>query len=122
MEHEDSGAGRLKAILILLFIAFVIYCGIKIIPVYVENYQLQDYVRGLAVDATVAYPPATVEGVTNKVLDRARDLGLPVTVDDVQVAIGHTVTINIDYRVPIDLKFYTFTLHFTPSATNTHLT
>ncbi len=122
MEHEDAGAGRIKAILALLFIAVVIYCGIKIIPPYVENYQLQDYVRNLAVDATVAYPPATSQGVTQKILNKANELGLPITADEVQVVVGHTVTISVDYRVPVDLKFFTFSLHFTPSARNTNLT
>lgn len=122
MEHEDVGAGRLKAIVALLFMAFVIYCGVKIVPVYVENYQLQDYLRGLAVDATVAYPPATTEGVTKKILDKAHELNLPLTPDEVQVVVGHTVNISIDYTVPVDLGFYKFTLHFTPSATNTNLT
>lgn len=122
MQHTEKGAGRLKGFLALAFIAAVIYCGVKIIPVYVENYQLQDYVRGLAVDATVAYPPATVDGVTQDVLNKAHHLGLPITADEVQVAVGHTVSIQIDYTVPIDLQVFSFSLHFTPSATNSNLT
>jgi hypothetical protein len=122
MQFQDRGAGRLKAIIVLLFFAAIIYTGVKILPVYVQNYQLSDYVRSLAVDATVAYPPATADGVTDQILRKARDLGLPVTRDDVQVTVGRTVTISVDYRVPIDLTFYKFMLHFTPSAKNTNLT
>ena len=34
------------------------------------------------------------------------------------VRTGSIVTIDVDYLVPIDLKFYTLMLHFTPSAEN----
>ncbi len=122
MGIQDFGSGRLKAIFALLFMALVIYVGIKVIPVYVQNYELSDYVRNLAVDATVQYPPATADGVTDRILHRARRLGLPITRDDIQVTLGRTVTISVYYRVPIDLTFYKFTLHFTPSARNTNLT
>ncbi len=122
MQLQDHGAGRLKAVIALVFIALVIYVGVKVIPVYVQNYELADYVRNLAVDATVQYPPATADGVTDRILHKARDLGLPITRDEIQVTMGRTVTISVDYRVPIDLAFYKFTLHFTPSARNTNLT
>ncbi len=122
MRLQEQGAGRLKGIIVLLFIAAIIYTGIKILPVYVQNYELSDFVRNLAVDATVAYPPATADGVKDQIMRKARDLGLPITRDDIQVTVGRTVTISVDYRVPIDLTFYQFTLHFTPSAKNTNLT
>ena len=122
MRYTNAGAGRVKAIFSLLFVAVVIFLGIKIIPVYVNNYELQDFLRGLAVNTTVQYNPApTVEGVKAQVISKARSLGLPVTEDDVSVTLGHTVSISVDYTVPVDLSVYTLTLHFTPSAENSKI-
>jgi hypothetical protein len=118
MQLTDSGAGRIKAYLSLAFILLVIFCGIKIVPVYVANYEFSDFIRNLAVNATVAYPPATVEGVTKQIMDEAGSLNLPVDPQNIQVTVGHTVTIKVDYSVPIDFKFYTWTPHFTTATEN----
>jgi hypothetical protein len=121
MRLTDYGAGRIKALLAIAFLVVVIFCGIKIIPVYTERYQLADFIDNLAVNATVAYPPATADGVTKQVLDEANSLGLPVDNDNVRVTVGHTVTIKVDYSVPVDLMVYTLNLHFTHSAQNSRL-
>jgi hypothetical protein len=118
MGRSDRGQGRLKAILSLAFLAAVAYAGFKIVPVYVQNYELQDYIRQVAVRASVDRAPA--EAVQNNIVAHARDdLRLPITRDHVKVNYsGRTVTIQLDYTVPVDLKVYTLNLHFTPSAEN----
>lgn len=118
----DSGAGRFKALLSLLFLAAVVFCAFKIVPVYFENYELQGYLNNLAVQTTVQSPPATVRTVQDEVLEKAASLGLPVVRRNVNVSIGRTVRINLDYTVFVDLRFYTLPLHFTPSAENSNLT
>ena len=45
MRLSDAGAGRTKALLSLIFLIIVIFVGVKVIPVYVNDYQLDDYVR-----------------------------------------------------------------------------
>jgi hypothetical protein len=118
MGRSDRGQGKMKAILSLAFLAAVAYAGVKIIPVYVQNYELQDYIRQIAVRATVDRTPA--EAVQNNVVAHARDnLRLPITRENVKVQYsGRTITIDIDYTVPVDLKVYTLNLRFTPSAEN----
>ena len=119
---SDAGKGGFKAFLSLLFLAVVVFCAIKIIPVYVNNYEMQGYLDNLAVQTTVQAPPATPAAVQNEILVKAELLGIPVERDDVKVSIGRTVRINLDYSVYVDLEFYTVTLHFTPSAENSNLT
>lgn len=116
MRRPESGAGTSKAIFALVVLAVVAFLGAKIIPVYVNNYELNDYISQLAIRATVGH--ASADAVQNDVVQKAQDLGLPVTRDNVKVSIGSKVTIDIDYNVPVDLKVYTLTLHFTPSAEN----
>jgi hypothetical protein len=117
MRFSDAGAGRIKTILSILFLIFVIYAGIKIIPVYVNNYELDDYIR----EQTPYWltQRARPEVIQKSILDKAQDLGLPISADQVKVvAPGSIVSVNLDYTVPVDLIVYTLQLHFTPSAEN----
>lgn len=116
MRRSDSGAGTGKALFALLVVAAVAFVAIKTIPVYVHNYELQDFIRDLAIRATVEHSNA--DAIRDAVLAQARELDLPVTRDDVKVTPGNRVTIDINYKVPVDLKVYTLVLHFTPSAEN----
>ncbi len=118
MRRADSGKGTLRAILTVAVLAAIVYAATQILPVYVHNYELQDNLRQLSIQAMAGQRP-TVESVRNAVLERAHDLDLPVKADDVKVVLtGGKITIDLDYTVPIDLKVYTLNLHFTPSAEN----
>jgi len=119
MRQSDRGASNAKLIFVLLFLAALAYASFKIIPIYVGNYELNDDIRQLAIQATV--DRSSAEAVQNRVLDYAKDLGLPVTRENVSVHVGQKVTIEVDYRVPIDLKVFSFDMHFTPSAENKQL-
>jgi YbbR domain-containing protein len=115
MRRVESGRGRAKAIFALAFLAAVIFCCFKIIPVYVNNYQFQDYLQ----EETPFWltQRASVETIRGNILAKAQDLDLPMVAEQVKVeASSARVTVNIDYAVPVDLKVYTLQLHFTASA------
>jgi YbbR domain-containing protein len=117
MRQLDVGRGTLKTIFALGFLAALVYSCVKIIPVYVNNYQLQDYIE----QQTPFWltQRASVEAVRNNILEKAQELDLPLSSDEVKVeANGSRVTVHIDYTVPVDLKVYTLQLHFTPSSEN----
>ena len=116
MRRSESGKGRVKLVFALLFLAALAFALIKIVPVYVSNYELNDDIHQLAVQATV--DRSTAAAVQNRVVEYAKDLGLPVASENVTVQVGTRVTISVDYVVPIDLKVYILELHFTPSADN----
>jgi hypothetical protein len=120
MRLTDSGAGRFKALLAIAFLLIVVFVGIKTIPVYVNSYELDDYIR----EQTPYWltQRAHPEVIQKEILDKAQDLGLPVTADQVKVvAPGSIVTVELDYTVPVDLLVYTLQLRFTPSAQNKQL-
>jgi hypothetical protein len=119
---RDSGKGAIKAILSLAFLVGVVFCAIKILPFYLDNYELQSYLNNVAVQATVQSPPLTVKAVQNEILIKAESLGLPVERGNIKVSISRTVRIELNYMVYVDLKLYTLTLHFTPSAENSDIT
>lgn len=120
MRRSDSGRGRGRLIVELTVLGALVYVGIKAVPVYVQNYELSDYIRQLAVQATVQRSKAEV--IQQQVVVFAQNLDLPVDRDNVQVAVGGSaVTIALDYSVPVDLSVYTWVLHFSPSAENRFL-
>lgn len=117
MRLSESGKGTLKAIVALAFLAALTYAGVKVIRVYANNYALQDYIRQQ--NPFWLTQRATGEGVRNAILAKAQELDLPVSAEQVKVeATGAKVSVLVDYTVPVDLKVYTLTLHFSPSAEN----
>ena len=112
---SDSGAGTLKIIFVLLVLGAVAYVAVKLIPIYVNNYEVQDYIRQLAIKASVQR--VKPEAIQEEVTAHAVEQDLPVTRDNVKVTInGGKVRIDMDYNVLVDLKVYTLPLHFTPSS------
>jgi cell division protein FtsL len=118
MRRSEEASGRFKALVSLAFLAAVIFAAIKILPVYVNNYQLQDHIRQLSIQLAVRTKPATPDEIRDEVVAFAQDHGVPLTADNVKVTITSHIMINVDYTVPVDLMVYTFRLHFTPSAEN----
>jgi len=114
-QPSDSGAGRLKTIFVLLVLGAIAYVAIKTIPVYVSSYEVHDYIRQLAIKASVER--VKPEAIQDQVTAHAVEKDLPVTRDNVKVTInGGKVRIDMDYTVPVDLRVYTLSLHFTPSS------
>jgi hypothetical protein len=117
MRLTNSGAGRFKALLAIAFLVIVVFVGFKTIPVYVNSYELDDYIRTQT--PFWLTQRARPEVIQKNILDKAGELGLPVTADQVKVvAPGSIVTVTLDYTVPVDLLVYTLQLHFAPSAEN----
>jgi hypothetical protein len=120
MRRSDSGRATVKTVLALLFLAAVVYVGIKVIPVYVDSYEFQDYIRQQNPFWVTQRAPA--EGIRSTILDKAKELNLPVSPEQVKVDVGGgKVVVVVDYTVPVDLMVYTLELRFTPSAENRQL-
>jgi hypothetical protein len=117
MRLSESGKTSFKTILSLAFLAALVYASVKIIPVYVNDYQLNDYVQNQTPFWQTQH--ATADAVQKNVLAKAQDLGLPLAAENVTVEVtANKVTVILDYHVPVDLKVYTLPLHFTHSSEN----
>jgi hypothetical protein len=113
----QSGKVTFKAILYLAFLGAVAFAGLKIIPVYVNNYQLKDYVQTQTPYWLTQRVPA--ETIRKNILSKAQELDLPVEEGDVTVESDQNrVAVSVDYHAPVDLKVYTVQLHFTDSSEN----
>ncbi len=116
MRRSDSGVGIIKTILVIVFLGIVAFVAIKTIPPYFGNYELQDHIRQLAIEAAAAPRPPSPDSLQNDVVKFAQEQGLPVTPENVKVKVAGKISIDLDYSVPVDLKVYTLVLHFTPTA------
>jgi len=89
--------------------------GVVLIPPYATNWQLQSYVNDLVEDPSTAKRPA--EAVRVQVLNKAAALGLPVSSDDVHVAVSEgRLKIDVLYMLQVNVAGYAVDLHFRPGA------
>jgi len=117
MRLSESGRITFKALMWLAFLAAVIFTGFKTIPIYINNYEFQDYIQTQTPFWLTQRVPA--EAILKNVLAKAQDLDLPLAAEDVTVnANANRVTVSIDYHVPVDLKVFTLPLHFSHSSGN----
>ncbi len=99
------------AVLLMLVLA-----GVLLIPPYIENFKLQQYLNDLDADAETAKTPVDV--IRANVVNKAAELGLPVHTEDVRVARAGdgVVKIEVLYVVHVGMSVYTVDLHFRPAA------
>ncbi len=84
-------------------------------PYYFRNYELQSYVSD--VTQRVENQSKSDDALSSAVAEKARQLGLPVTADEVHVTHPASgLRIDVRYFVRIDFPGYTVNLHFYPGA------
>ncbi len=117
MQLSESGKITLKTVLSLAFLAALIFVGFKTIPVYINDYQLNDWVQNQTPFWQTQH--ASEDAIRKTIIAKAQDLGLPLAAEDMKVeATPNKVSVSLDYHVPVDLKVYTLQLHFTHSSEN----
>jgi YbbR domain-containing protein len=123
--HEkvrEKGFGNLKAILSLAVLAVIIFLTYKILPAYINNYQLQDQINTIAQYSSYAQNK-TADDIRKDVLDKAKDCSVMLLPEQVAVEkSGTTVSINVKYTVHVDLPGKALDLEFNPTAGNKIIT
>lgn len=115
--REERGEGRFKAIAWTVVILTTIFVAIKIVPVYVNEYQLRDKMQEEARFAVVYHH--SDEQIRDVVFREIQDLELPARREDIKIDnSSRQVSITIDYSVPVDFYVYKTELHFTVTTAN----
>lgn len=119
-----------KTIFVVVFAAVVValFVGWQIGSCELTNYELQDDLKDLTaqVSAKVGLVPAKSETeLRDIVIQRAAHYGIEllpyqVTVGRYGAAEAPEIRIRVEYDATVDLKFYSFIIHFTPEVTNQH--
>jgi len=116
----ERGEGRLKGILIVVVVVLVIYSAIKIVPAYVNDYQLSDKMQEQARFAVVNH--YTEDQIRDNIFKVAQDLDIPVKREDIKIVANNSVVkISLEYTVPVDVLVYHTDLHFSPNSENKSL-
>lgn len=113
----ERGEGRMKAILTLVIILLVLYSAWKIVPAYVNDYQLSDKMQEQARFAVVNR--YTEDQIRDNIYKVVQDLEIPAKREDIKVVSTNAVVkISLQYTVPVDLLMYHMELHFSPNSEN----
>jgi hypothetical protein len=108
-------AVRLRRGLALLLLGLFVAISGSLLPYFLRNFQLQQYMENLTQPGQI--DSGSREAIRAQVVDRARELGIPVQASDVQVDVaGPTVRIAARYVVEVRWPGYRVKLHFSPSA------
>lgn len=118
--NPERGGGRIKAIIWLLILGLLIYLGVKIVPAYINNYQLEDTIKGEARFAQVNR--RTPEQLRDAVYRKVQELGIPARREDVRVEpVTDGYRISVQYTVLVPIFGYQLSLNFHPAADNRSL-
>ena len=113
---------RLKTLMAFVIVGAVIFLCVKLVPPYFANWELADDVEAIARYSTYAQGK-TEDDVRSDVLAKARERGISLTAEQVQIVKDNTgVSIDVRYDVVVPVPGYTFTLKFNPKAGNRQIT
>jgi hypothetical protein len=119
-QGRERGSSRTNTVITLLIVGVMIFVAVEVLPPYFANYQFQDSIQSEARFALAAYPRKSLDDIRDDIWRKAQDLSIPLAQkDDIKINMDQSnVTISVNYSVPVDLKFYQFTLQFHPHADN----
>lgn len=114
-QRSQRGEGRLRAIIYTVILVTLVFVAVKLVPLYVAEYQLQDKMNEQAKFAVVnRYTEDQIRDILMKVI---QDLDIPATRDDIKLtSTNHGVSISISYTVPVDFLVYKTDITFAPTS------
>jgi Domain of unknown function (DUF4845) len=118
-QSAERGGSKLSLLITLVILGSMGFAGFKIVPTYVNNYQMQDSIESESRFALTGYPKKSADDVRSDVLKKAQELGVPLKADDIVVNMSNTnVEITATYSVTFDLAVYQWTRDFQLHADN----
>ncbi|HEY3927979.1 MAG TPA: hypothetical protein VGL89_06380 [Candidatus Koribacter sp.] len=110
--------GRIKALLVFLFVMGLVYVCYIVGPPYFNNYQFEDDLRQQVRYMQNANQPD--DEIKAAVVKKALDSDVTITPEQIHITrINKTITVSVDYAVHVDIPGYPTDLEFHPTATNT---
>ena len=111
----QRGEGRLKALVYLAILICAVFAAVKLVPVYVADYQLKDKMSEQARFAIVNR--YTEDQIKDNIFRTIQDLDIPATRDDVKVRNTNSgIAISVTYTVPVDFLVYKTDLNFATTS------
>jgi len=115
----QRGGSKLNTLITIVILGSLAFIAVKIVPVYVNNFQFQDSIESESRFALAGYPKKSPDDIRDDVFKKVQELGIPAKEEDIQVTVDRSsVDIDLSYTVPINLAVYQFNLQFHPHADN----
>ena len=113
--RAQQGEGNIKFLIVLVILGAIAYVCFKMVPPYVNNYQLED--TCVAESRMFAAHQKTEDRVRAAVFSELQGLGINVPREAVKVEIlGHRVRVSVDYTVVVNVFGADINLQFNPSG------
>lgn len=113
--RDERGEGRLKAFIYTAILVIGVFVAIKLVPLYVTQYELKDKMEEQARFAVVNR--YTEDQIRDNIFRVIQDLDIPAKREDIKVAnTNHGIAISVDYTVPVDLLVYKTDINFSSSS------
>ena len=113
--RTQQGEGNIKFLIVLVILGLIGFVCFKIVPPYVNNYQLQD-----ACDSEsrlFAAHQKTDDRVRSAIFSELQGLGITVPREAVRVeTIGRKVRVGVDYNVVVNIFGVDVNLEFHPAG------
>jgi hypothetical protein len=108
--RAERGEGNLGCILWMLAFGLAVLIAWKAVPVKLQSAELYDYMDELAKFAAQQAQPEQLE---KAILERAKQLNIPLDKKNVQVErIGDRIIMEVEYTIPVEFPGYTYPWHF----------
>lgn len=106
----QRGEGRIGLVITLAILGAAGYAAIQYLPVKIAAYEFHDAIRQ---EARYAATRDSAEAVTERILEKAHELSIPLSSKGVRVQKTRSeVTIDVSYEQPIDFKLTTYQYRF----------
>jgi len=118
---RERGGARFRLIFFLLIAGSAAFAGWKTIPPYINNYQLEDWLRTQEPYWLASH--MSDEALVDTIMKEIDSHNIPATKDDVKILANNSrsVKVSIDYKAHVDLSVYQFDLHFVTVMDNQSL-
>ena len=112
---SERGEGHFKLLVVLVIFGLIGYAGFKIVPPYVNNYQLQDTCESES--RLFAAHQKSDQKVKDSVWAEIQSLSIPIPQDAIRVeVIGKTARVSVEYAVTVNVFGIEYTMNFHPSG------
>ena len=113
---RERGEGKLGCLFGLVILLIALLIAYKMIPIKVKAAEMRDIVTDEARSAGTHRDNVILDNI----LERAKQLELPVTKDNVSIvrSSNSMITIDVKYTVPVEFPGYTYQWEFHHHAEN----
>jgi hypothetical protein len=111
----QRGGGRFQAIFWLVVLAVLVYILIRVIPAFVTDYELKDFMESTARFGAIGNQGE--DEIRATIWKKIQELEVPAQKEDLKVTkSARRVQISVEYTVEVPLPGYTMRLNFNPQA------